>query len=258
MDYEMILTGEEFNIKYKNIEFIKLFSDKTNKLITFKENILETLDDHHEDIFCMGRLNVNIKKIYDYNNKNNINSFSYISIPDDALVNIAYYSYKINRKIFKYMIFEADKVNIIKIQNFSELDYFNDKSFCSVIVRKLNIFSYITNPNDILTEEIIKFNGLLIRKIINVSEKLLMSAITQNPIAIAYFDEPNFDACEKAIKQYDHSILYIKNLSLEKCKKLLTKIKIKNEYIRDTLIIRYFNMDGSQENDIYYFSKYFL
>ena len=183
-----ILTGKEFNEKYKNLTFIKLTNQNENHF-NFQFKTGENIDIHNFNPTgqCQsgGIYFTDTDNFYHWLNYNSgeMKYYRIVTIPDDALV----YDESIEKK-------KANKL---------------------ILSERIEIKGSELLINEKVQKVAIRQNGCYIHYINNPSEEVQNLAVQRNGCAIQFIKDPSEELQKMAVQQYAGTIQFINNPSEE-------------------------------------------
>src|SRR3989339_756209 len=201
-----IITGEEFNEKYKGHVFYKLFKkDLTNFKYTYVDGLNVDLNNFNQNNIYSSKL--------DFYDKNNISCYlsiedcfiTTISIPNDANVCVKYEKFISDKLII-------DITNKITIKDFCKnaveinpytLKYVNEQTeeLCKFAVsRECRMLKYVKEQNEELCKIAVSRNGIMLKYVKEQTEELCKIAVKQNGYALKYVHEQTNEISKLAIQ----------------------------------------------------------
>ena len=212
MTTSIVLSGEEFNDKYKNYEFYKLlYEDLNHHDFTYKNGLNEDTKQFNPTNKCSeGGLYFTEKEklpmwisSYYFGTNREYRFITRCFIPNDANVCVGNCKFKSDKLI-------VDIENKITIEN-SLL--WNDENFC---------------------KKAVKYNGLLLEFVKNQTDEICKIAVSQSGIALKFVNEQTYELCKIACDRFDYSytkivkyskngFYYVNDKTDEICKMVLQK-----------------------------------
>ena len=222
-----VLTGEEFNEKYKNYEFYKLLNkDLTNYGFTYKNGLNVDVNKFNPTGKCL------IGGLY-FTEKDNIyfwigmDLYFYITkviIPNDAHIYVETNKFKSDKLI-------VDVDNKISI---SEYHLWNDEEFCKKVVR-FNGYSlrYVKEQTEEICKLAVRNNGYALIYVKEQTEEICKLAVKSKAHALEYVKEQTKEICELAVNQDGYVLKYVKKQTEDLCKLAVKENGNALEYVKE-------------------------
>ena len=206
----MLLSGTEFNEKYKNINFYKLTNkSEIHNKFQFKDGInIDTISfNPHSSCKAGGIYFTEESKIgmwTDYSNEK-MTFIRKVTILDDAEVYIEDHKFKADTIILgaKILIEEF-------IETYDDISQF--------IIQTPSNIRYIKNQTEELCKLAVSQDGFALQYVQNQTEEICKLAVSQNGIAVIYVKNQTEELCKLAVSQNGIALQYVQNQTEEICK----------------------------------------
>jgi hypothetical protein len=224
---QMLLTGKQFNEKYKNEIFVKLTNEtETHNGFQFKTGLNIDPIDFNSPEECKA------VQLYFYNLNNlakwlrykreDMKYMRYVTIPDDAKVYV-----------------EVDKVNANKIilserNLIYESEIWNNTDYqLSAIKQSEYVLKYIKNQTDEICLEAVKQNGYALRHVSKQTNEICLAAVNQEGDTLSAVENQTDEICLAAVRQNGFAIQYVKNQTNELCLEAVKENGCALEYVNN-------------------------
>ena len=221
----MLLSGIEFNEKYKNINFYKLTNKyEIHNKFQFKDGINKDVIEFNPSESCRsgGIYFTEESKIgmwTDYSDFE-MKFIRKVTIPDDAKV------WAENNKFKADIIILAPRILIEDfIETYNELFEF--------VRQDLSNIRYVKNQTEELCQLAICRHGLTLEYIKNQTEELCKLAVSQDGRALQYVQNQTEEICKLAVSQNGYAIRYVKNQTEELCKLAVSQDGFALQYVQN-------------------------
>jgi hypothetical protein len=194
-----MITGEEFNKKYKDISFVKLTNHECNHNgFQFKEGLNEDIlkFDSREKCGAGGLYFCNYKDfgIWTEYNKSVMKYIWDVTIMDDAKVVVMDNKIKCNKFIL------SNKRSI-----------WNNKEICLEAVKQNgHALKYVKEQTEEMCLEAVKQNGFALMHVKEKTEEMCLEAVKKDGAALKYVKEQTEEMCLESVKQDENALKYVK------------------------------------------------
>jgi hypothetical protein len=248
-------SGTSFNTNFQNKVFVKLTNDEEKEeiddddiyfhyLTGLNENNLEF--DQQDNVKSGGIRFYDINEI-GYHLKTDMKYIRYITIPNDAKVNVTEHEY------FDYDVYKTDKLILSERKLISDMTEWNDTQF------RLNTYSkggiplkYIDNQTHELCLEAVKIYGIALEYVKDQTEELCLIALDQCAEALRCIRNQTDKLCMTAI-EYDcngNILRHVKNKTYEICKRSIERFPRQIKYVEDDKFQDGSKLTESEKDDL--------
>ena len=228
----MLLSGKEFNKKYKNKTFVKLTKkDEIHNDFEFKTGLNVDIVPFNPSGSCRrgGLYFTDTKYLYKWINYDDepMKWLRYVSIPRDANVYVEDFKYKCDKFILSErreitlndIITTGDAKTAILLNNMP-LIYVKEQTpeICIKAVKKDGYaLEYVIEQTPEICIEAVKQDGRALEFVKEQTPEICIEAVKQNGYALRFVKEQTPEICIEAVKQDGWALEYIKEQTPEIC-----------------------------------------
>ena len=223
-----VLTGKQFNEKYRGKTFIKL----TNQL-----------ENHHGFQFQTGW---NIDKVAVTSKLSSYppcgiyfcqleHMFKWLSYGDNLMYYIRSVTLPDNAKVEEYdKHWRADRIILGERLKIADLEIWDNKKICSEAIKEnVCALRFVKDQTIEICLEAIKQNSYAIQYVKDQTERICSEAIKKNPYIIEYVRNQTAELCMEAVKNEGLSLKYVENKTPEICLAAVSHDGRALEYVKD-------------------------
>ena len=202
-----IITGKEFNKSYKGFKFVKILANNlTHHGFEYKEGLnIDSVKFNPTGMCSAGGLYfTDLDKIHMYLHYGI--KFSYVIIPDEALVYIEENKFKANMIIL---------TNILPL---SEL-FLQNIQLCKLAMKQNGwALQFVRQQTEEICKLAVKQEGRALKYVKEQTEELCKLAVEQDGLALCYVKNQTEEICKLAVQQDGYALQYVKEQTEELCK----------------------------------------
>ena len=245
------ISGKEFNESHEGYKFVKILADNlTHHGFEYKEglNIDNVIFNPTGKCSVGGLYFTDLNEAYLYFHYGN--KFSYVTIPDEALVYIKKNKFKANMFILtnilplselflqniqlcelvvkqrglalKYIENQTEELCKLAVeQNAYALEYVKDQTveLCKLAIQQNgNALQFVRNQTEEICKLAVKQNGLALEFVKEQTEEICKLAVEQNGLALEFVKDQTEELCKLAVIQNGLALMYVKDQTAELCK----------------------------------------
>jgi hypothetical protein len=240
----MLLTGKEFNEKYKNdrfAKFVKLTNESENHNgfqfktgLNIDKNVFNpTKECKAGGLYFCNFINIPSWIIYDGYLRPYLR---YVTIPDDAQVYIKIIEFKVEGVSYFESFFKADKFILSDRISVSKFNIQGDENYClGIIKRNSHMLNYIKNKTEKICIEAIRRNPTTLRYVddCDQTERMCLEAVNLYGGALEYVRNQTDEMCLASVKQSWVPLMYVKNQTAEICLKAVRHDRFALKYVEN-------------------------